>query len=150
MCEAPWMTKRDMLAWLKAEGIRPPRLYEMGFAHNNCGGFCIKAGQGHFATLLREMPERYAEHEAKEEAIRSLLGKDVSMMTDRETVRLTVPEQYVDDDGETQLRWSKVVKKPLTMRQLRERIQAGGQVDLFEIGGCGCFLDEAAPLTDNT
>jgi len=108
------------MAWLKREGIAPPRLYAMGFAHNNCGGFCVKAGQGHFATLLRELPERYAEHEANEERIRVFLGKDVSMLTDRR------------GDG---------VKKPLTLRALRERIQSGAQIDAFEIGGCGCFTE---------
>ncbi len=25
-------------------GIEPPRLYKMGFKHNNCGGACVKAG----------------------------------------------------------------------------------------------------------
>lgn len=120
LCEAPYIDKRDVMAWLKREGIAPPRLYAMGFAHNNCGGFCVKAGQGHFATLLRELPERYAEHEANEERIRVFLGKDVSMLTDRR------------GDG---------VKKPLTLRALRERIQSGAQIDAFEIGGCGCFTE---------
>lgn len=46
LCLAPFIDKADVAALLKAEGIRAPRLYEMGFAHNNCGGFCIKAGQG--------------------------------------------------------------------------------------------------------
>lgn len=117
MCEPPWMTKGDMLKDLASQGIRPPRLYAMGFSHNNCGGFCIKAGHAHFANLLRMMPERYAFHEQQEEAIRAELG-DVSMMTDR--------------SGGTG-------KRPLTMRAFRERIQAGGTYDLFDLGGCGCF-----------
>src|SRR5579859_1857151 len=75
LCEAPFITKNDVTAWLKAEGIKQPRLYDLGFAHNNCGGFCIKAGQGHFANLLRRLPERYARHEAMEQAIRTYLGK---------------------------------------------------------------------------
>jgi hypothetical protein len=107
------MDKRGMLAWLKREGIRPPRLYEMGFAHNNCGGFCVKAGQGHFANLLRTMPDRYAFHEEKEQAIRHFLGKDVS-----------------------------ILKDGLTLKSLREKIESRGEIDLFEIGGCGCFADE--------
>jgi hypothetical protein len=123
LCEPPYILKSDVSAWLKAEGIRLPRLYELGFAHNNCGGFCVKAGQGHFANLLRVMPERFGKHEAMEQAIRTYLGKDVSMLTDR------------GGDG---------TKKPLTLKGLRERIQAGGQIDAFEIGGCGCFVEEAA------
>lgn len=122
MCEPLYLTKQEMLRDLRVQGIRPPRLYDLGFSHNNCGGFCCKAGQGHFANLLRTMPDRYAEHERNEEDIRTFLGRDVSMMTDR------------SNDN---------VKKPLTMKTLRERIESGTQIDLFEIGGCGCFLDAA-------
>lgn len=123
LCDAPFISKADVRDWLKREGIRLPKLYELGFAHNNCGGFCIKAGQGHFANLLRAMPERYAKHEALEQAIRTYLGADVSILTDRR------------GDGK---------KKPLTLRALRERIQAGEQIDAFEIGGCGCFIEDVA------
>lgn len=35
MCEPPYLSKQDMLDWARAEGLRPPRLYEQGFAHNN-------------------------------------------------------------------------------------------------------------------
>lgn len=123
MCEPPYMDKADMLRWLRSEGIEPPRLYALGFAHNNCGGFCIKAGQGHFANLLRTMPERYAYHEGKEQEIRRFLGRtDVSTLTEQR-------------DGRTH---------PLTLRELRHRIEAGGEIDLFDIGGCGCFIDAEA------
>lgn len=123
--EPPYLLKSDLMAQCRAAGIEPPRLYAMGFAHNNCGGFCVKAGQGHFALLLRELPDRYAYHERKEQEIREVLG-DVAMMADR------------SGDG---------LKKPLTMRALRQRIEAGQQPDMFDIGGCGCFVDEpdAAP-----
>jgi 3'-phosphoadenosine 5'-phosphosulfate sulfotransferase (PAPS reductase)/FAD synthetase len=118
MCDAPFILKSDMLVALKAEGIAPPRLYSEGFSHNNCGGFCCKAGQGQFANLLRVNPALYAQHESKEEAIRNYLGKNVSMMTDRR------------GNGK---------KKPLTMKSLRLRIEAGEQIDMYDIGGCGCF-----------
>ncbi len=119
MCEAPYLDKRAQLADLRAVGIAPPRLYEMGFPHNNCGGFCIKAGISHFALLLRTMPERYREHEAKEEEMRAMLG-DVSILRDRR-------------GG---------VSVNLTLRALRERIEAGGQTELYDWGGCGCAVDD--------
>jgi hypothetical protein len=119
MTEAPYMTKPEMLQWLKSEGIEPPRLYQMGFPHNNCGGFCIKAGQAHFAHLLRMMPDRYEHHEQKEQEMRTMLGKDYAVL--RET------------RGGT--------KYPLTLRNLRERIQTQGTFDQFEWGGCGCAVD---------
>ncbi len=83
----------------------------------NCGGFCIKAGQAHFATLLRERPEVYAVHEA-EEADPIFGGHTI--LRDR-------------IGGDT---------KPYSLRQLREHIQAAGQIDMFDIGGCGCFSGE--------
>jgi hypothetical protein len=115
LCERPWLDKREMLALARANALHPSRAYEQGFAHDNCGGFCIKAGQGHYANLYRVRPDVYRLHEA-EEADPIFGGHTI--MRDR-------------TGGET---------KPLSLRQLRERIEAGGQVDMFDIGGCGCFL----------
>lgn len=33
----------------------------------------------------------------------------------------------------------KGVKRNLTMRELRERIEASQPIDEFDFGGCGCF-----------
>jgi hypothetical protein len=123
LCDPPYLTKRDMLRILKAEGIEPPRLYAMGFAHNNCGGFCVKAGFGHFANLLRMMPERYAFHEAKEQEFREMVGRDDIAILKRQPNRTG--------------------SVPVTLRQLRQEIEAGKQVDMFDLGGCGCFVTEA-------
>lgn len=51
------------------DGIPLPRLYNLGFTHNNCGGFCVKAGKKHFLNLLTKLPERYAYHEEKEQGL---------------------------------------------------------------------------------
>ena len=119
MCESPLWDKCRMQTELRKIGIEPPRLYKMGFPHNNCGGFCIKAGQAHFAHLLKTMPERYATHEANEEAMRSRLG-DVSIMKDRRGGKLAT----------------------LTLKMLRERIERGESFDRHEWGGCGCAIDD--------
>jgi hypothetical protein len=121
LTEAPYLSKTKMLKALLDQGIKLPRLYDMGFAHNNCGGFCIKAGHGHFAVLLKAMPERYAFHETKERELRETLGKNISILSDR-----------AGGGG----------KKPLTLKVFRERIEAGQQPDKFDIGGCGCFVDD--------
>lgn len=42
LCEPPYLTKAQMFVEMKTV-IPLPRLYAMGFEHNNCGGFCIKA-----------------------------------------------------------------------------------------------------------
>lgn len=121
LCEMPYLDKQEILADLERRGIRPPRLYDMGFAHANCGGGCVRAGQGQFAHLLAVMPDRYAWWEEKEQELRDHLDKDVSILRDR--------------------RGGKSV--PLTLRSFRERHEAQPeQTDLFDIGGCGCFVDE--------
>lgn len=119
MMEAPFLLKPEMLRIARERGLTPSRSYVSGFPHDNCGGGCCKAGQGQWAHLLRARPAVYAAWEQMEESMRELLG-DVSMMTDRV------------GDGK---------KKPLTLRAFRERIEAGGQVDAFAFGGCGCFVD---------
>ncbi len=121
MCNAPYVMKDHIFERLKEEGIRPPRLYGMGFPHNNYGGFCIKAGQGQFKLLLEKMPKRFAYHEAKEQEILTFLGRDdISILRDRR--------------GGT--------SKPMTLRMLRERIEQGcPDVDPLDLGGCGCGID---------
>jgi hypothetical protein len=119
LCEKPYLVKNDILHMLIAAGIEPPRLYRLGFNHNNCGGFCIKQGQAGFANLLRTFPERYAFHESKEQELRDFLGKDVSILRDRR-------------GGDV---------RTLTLAELRRRVTSGGQIDLFDWGGCGCAVD---------
>lgn len=120
---APYLDKAQILADLRSRGIEPPRLYGLGFAHANCGGGCVRAGQGQFAHLLDVMPERFAWWESKEQELREHLDKDVAILRDR--------------------RGGSV--RPLTLREFRERHEAEPeQTDLFDVGGCGCFLDEEA------
>lgn len=115
----PYISKDQMEAMCIAEGMEVPRLYRAGFPHNNCGGFCVRAGQAQFELLLREHPERYAYHEAKEQELREHLGSDVAILRDRAGGTVT----------------------PLTLRRFRERIQVQPELfDDFDWGGCGCFI----------
>lgn len=59
MCEKPLMTKKQIIEWCRTWGVEPPQLYEFGFDHNNCGGFCVKAGLGQFYKLWLRLYERY-------------------------------------------------------------------------------------------
>lgn len=121
LCERPYLTKGQMRDMLAASGIGLPRLYTLGFPHNNCNAVCCKAGHGQFAMLLEKLPEVYAIAEAEEEGVRAFLGKDVSMMTDR-------------SGGKG--------KKPLTMKTFRERIESRKEpIDRDDFGGCGCFVE---------
>lgn len=119
----PYRDKRQLLDEARAAGLPVPRLYDLGFAHNNCGGGCVKGGQAQWVRLLRVFPERYARAEAAEAKMRALLGKDVSILRDR-------------TGGAT---------RPLTLAALRQRIEEQpDQLDLFDEGGCGCFTELAA------
>ncbi len=66
-------------------GIDPPRLYAMGFPHNNCGGRCVKQGIGEWIRLHHHMPERFAEVRDWEQAQRAKGGPraDYGMVRDR-------------------------------------------------------------------
>jgi len=123
LCWPPYRDRDEILRDLRSRDIEPPRLYALGFEHANCGGFCVRAGQGAFVRLLRTMPDRYAYHERREQEMRDYLGKDVAILRDRTGGTTT----------------------PLTLRALRERVEAGAeQLDLLDIGGCGCFVAEEA------
>lgn len=123
LCDPPYLGKDEMIAMLRQRGIAPPRLYGWGMPHNNCGGFCVKAGQAQFAKLLQVAPDRYAYHERREQEFREYVGKDVSILRDRR-------------GGET---------KPLTLESLRKRIEEQQQIDILDWGGCAC-LEEPEQL----
>jgi hypothetical protein len=109
--------------------IEPPELTRQGFPHANCGGGCVKAGIKQWRKLLAERPTTYDEWEANEERVRAHLGKDVAILRDRR-------------GGST---------RPMTLTELRERIQAeaqpqGVQGDMFEDedwGSCSCLTPDA-------
>lgn len=125
LTEPPYLNKQEMIAWAVREGLTPPRLYALGFAHNNCGGGCVRAGQGQFKRLLDVMPERYAEWERQESAMADYLGRPVAILS--ETV-----------NG---------VKRPLPLVELRRRSELSPTlIDLGDIGGCGCFVEDGEPV----
>jgi 3'-phosphoadenosine 5'-phosphosulfate sulfotransferase (PAPS reductase)/FAD synthetase len=119
LCEKPLLSKQQIRHELAASGIALPRLYQMGFSHNNCSGGCVKAGQGQWARLYAENAARYEEFENRQE----ILMKDIPTL--RPFLRITI-------DG---------VLHYLTLKEFRKRLEANAQIDMYDIGGCGCFLD---------
>lgn len=128
MCDSPYMSESDIHRWLADCGIEKPRLYKMGFSHNNCGGFCVKAGEGHFFNLLKSLPDVFAHHEEQERIFNeNRPGK---------TAQTVLAPEVRQPDGSY-----KRVK--LSLREFRERKQSGlPDMSLFGNGGCGCFLDD--------
>lgn len=99
MCARPYLTKEAMLDQARRAGLAPPRLYALGFGHNNCGSLCVRGGQRHWARVLEVFPERYAEAERQEKQLRAELG-DVAILRDRTGGR----------------------SRPLTLSEFRERL----------------------------
>jgi hypothetical protein len=123
----PLLWKPRLIDMLTERGIRPPRMYELGFAHANCPA-CVKGGHDHWRRLWRVWPDRYLYAEQKEREFRAQFGADVSILKDR-------------TDG---------TARPLTLEEFRRRLQdSGGQLSLFgeftgaDEGGCACFTGAA-------
>lgn len=122
LIEKPYMDKCQIAKFLEKVGIKVPRLYNLGFTHNNCGGGCVKAGQAHWAHLYYTLPERYALWEQKEQEIQQHLGKPVTIL-------------------KTQQNGTKI---PVSLKTFRERLEAGDtDYDKDDWGGCGCFAPVA-------
>jgi 3'-phosphoadenosine 5'-phosphosulfate sulfotransferase (PAPS reductase)/FAD synthetase len=126
LCDPPYLTKADQLKWARSEGIEPPRMYDLGFHHANCGGFCIKAGQAAFKTLLREFPERYLKAETWEADMQQYLGE---IRPEKRAVPYTILRETVKGE-----------KRFLSLRELRRRIEEDEGIDEFDFGGCACAL----------
>ena len=114
-----FLIKDYKLWWCVENGIQIPRMYKMGFTHHNCGGFCVKAGQGQFKQLWELLPDVYAENEKQEQLA---IAKNPKL---KPFLRKTI-------DGK--LRY-------LTLKQYREMfLETNKDIDIYEFGGCGCAL----------
>ena len=128
MTEAPLWDKCTMIAAAAKLGLTTPKLYQLGFPHNNCGGGCVKAGISHFVLLYKRLPAvfwRWAAEEVYTQRVmrdRGIENWDFTILKDRR-------------GGET---------KPLTLIELAYRIEAGEKFSETEWGGCGCGAAMAA------
>ncbi len=122
-------------------GIRKPRLYDMGFPHNNCGGKCPRAGQGQFALLLDKRPALYAKHEQRNEWARAAIAAKVALRIAAGTYK---GKSGVGSAGGFIRVQRNGVTEYLHMKEFRERVQSGELIPArYEMGGCGCFTDDA-------
>jgi len=114
-----FLTNEYKNKWCEINDINIPRLYVMGFAHNNCGGFCVKSGQAQFKKLWEMLPDTYADNEQQEQIA---MTKNPSL---KPFLRKTI-------NGK--LRY-------LTLKEYREEfLDTGKEVDETDFGGCGCAL----------
>lgn len=113
---------QDKLEWCLKHGIAMPRLYSYGFAHNNCGGFCVKAGLGQFKLLYEMLPEVYSSNELEEQ----LAIKGNTNL--RPFLKKTINGR----------------KRYLTLKEYREQFLEKDLLtedETMDMGGCGCAID---------
>lgn len=122
MTEAPIWDKCRMITEATRLGFPERTLYKLGFPHDNCGGGCVRAGISHFVHLLKVLPDRFAWWENEEQltlaefARRGVSNGHFTILRDRR-------------NGQT---------IPLSLKRLRERVEAGEKFPEHDWGGCGC------------
>lgn len=82
LIEYPALDRTAQIDFCRSFAGFVPRLYLMGFSHNNCGGACVKAGQKEWARLLWFLPDVYSWWEKNENDWRSQFG-DYTILRDR-------------------------------------------------------------------
>lgn len=120
MTQEPIWDKCRMQAEAVNLGLTLPPLYQLGFPHNNCGGRCVRAGISHWIHLLKTLPNRYAEWEEEEQLT-------IQNLSDRHIHPLTILRDR---------RGGQV--NPMSLRELRQRVESGEQFPQYDWGGCGC------------
>lgn len=120
MCDEPLWDKCRIIAETRKLGFKMPKLYEMGFPHNNCGGCCVRAGFAHWQHLHKMLPARYQEWEEKEERLMVVLAS-------RGITPLTILKDRRGNETNN-----------LSLKALRLRIEAGEDFSKRGWGGCGC------------
>lgn len=150
LCEPPYLHKSEAQAWLTAEGIARPKLYDLGFGHANCGGGCVKAGHGQFRQLLAADRWWYVNWwEAGEERVRRFLGRDdIAILRKRTTIgheRVPVTAEPGDSDYGEFITRPIIKTEPFTLRQLREEVDSDPQASFPDDEGQGCGVCFLAP-----
>jgi hypothetical protein len=88
----------DLSRWY---GIEPPRLYAMGYEHNNCAGLCVRAGQKQWKLTLDVQPERFAYAVRQEASLRELLGDVTILRQRRQGIAYPLPLSELQRQHET-------------------------------------------------
>ena len=121
LCEKPYYFKEDQERILMFCNLKKPRLYDLGFPHNNCGGFCVRTGLAQFELLHRTFPERFKYHEEQQQKLMSDVPK-----ANKPFLRKTIGGKL----------------NYITLKQFRENYLELNLQEKFDFGGCGCFVDD--------
>ncbi len=117
----PHLRGCQMVAELERYGLPKSTAYKMGYAHDNCNGGCVLAGQAQWAGLLDDNPKYFAYCEKREGAFFERTG--FTMLRDRR-------------GGDT---------KPYPLSQLRTDKAAGRVFRAAWRSVCGCMNEKPPP-----
>lgn len=135
MTEAPYLLKDDIIGIIKKCGIDIPLPYLQGQPHLNCGSFCVRGGHGHFARLHELHPERFEYHARKERELCEIIQKK-----NKSNEVYSILKQAVNGE---------VISVPLDDLK-NQLIEKKSNVDMFDIGGCGCFVTDDSEEIEET
>ena len=106
--------------------IEPPRMYQMGYSHANCGGMCVKQGKGDWTRTLINFPERFAQIEKWEREMRDHpVRQNYAILRDQ----------------------SNGTVRPMTLEELRTQHESSPQLSLFDFDN-GCVQCGIGDLLD--
>lgn len=105
LANEPKLNRETLIAMCQQEFGFVPETYRRGHSHNNCGGFCVKAGKSQMARLLYYDRPAYLEHERMELLHQQTFSHTNTIMRDEWT--------------RTGIRGA----DPLTLRAFRERME---------------------------
>lgn len=91
----------ELLGWV-------PFVYSWGGSHNNCNGFCVKAGHAQMARLLHYAPDVFYYHARRELEFQQTHGTNATIMRNRVTVNgevISIPLRLIDFAKRMQSRW---------------------------------------------
>ena len=114
----------DKKELLKQYEIDIPQLYKLGFTHNNCKGRCIKGGQGHWLNLLNSDYVSFCEMRDFEVMMNNIINA--------KNGTIGIKYSFMKKQG-----------KSYTLQDLEnDKKNRPEQLDIFDFGACGCFVDE--------
>lgn len=140
--------------------ISKPRMYLMGFTHNNCKGRCVKAGKGHYKLLFNEDHKTFEELMMIEHTLSRYVGAYHQMRIEEEGDYWVMAQHLLKINEEEMIKWHESgytykpwihfptidntpsILKNTSLKDINNQMKKNCRLDLFdEIGGCGCFVD---------
>jgi len=86
------ITKENCLGILWQKGIKLPKMYDLGYNHNNCIG-CVKGGMGYWNQIRKDFPEHFKKMSEIERKINH------SIFRDKETNKRIWLDELPEDAG---------------------------------------------------